>query len=160
MKTLIIYFSRTGVTKKVAEILKEKLGADIETIDCRANYKGIIGYLRAGREGMKRLTPEINPLKSQPADYDLVIVGTPVWGFTMSSPVRSFLGKYKSRIKRAAFFRTQGGTGAEKIFKEMAEILGQEPAAELVLLTKEVISGQAGEKIEKFINVCYSLTNR
>lgn len=151
MKTLIIYFSRTGVTKKVAEILKEKLGADIENITNNVNYQGVIGYFRAGREGMKRLLPEINPLNSKPEDYDLVVVGTPVWSFTMASPVRSFLEKYKSQIKRAAFFRTQGGQGSEKTFKEMAEILGQSPMAKLAILTKEAVSGQAGEKIETFV---------
>jgi len=151
MKTLILYYSRTGVTKKVAEILKEKLGAELETVVDTVNRQGVLGYLKSGKEATLKISPEISPLVNQPENFDLVIVGTPVWAFTMASPVRTMLERYKGQIKRAAFFRTQGGAGSEKTFPQMAEILGQSPVAELVLLTKEVASGQAMEKMEKFV---------
>jgi len=64
MKILVIYYSRTGVTKKVAEILKGKLGADLEAIEDKINRRGVFGYIRSGREATLKIVPEILPFKN------------------------------------------------------------------------------------------------
>jgi flavodoxin len=151
MKTLIVYYSRTGVTKKVAEILQQKLNCDHEEITDTKNRQGPIGYMLSGREAMKKITPSIQPLAKNVTDYDLVIIGTPVWAFTMSSPIRTFLTEQKDKIKKAAFFVTEGGSGHEKTFKFMSEIINQQPLATLDLKTVEVMKGNIEEKINEFV---------
>ena len=44
MKSLVVYYSRTEITKKLAEAIARKTGADIEEIIPKVNYKGKIGY--------------------------------------------------------------------------------------------------------------------
>jgi flavodoxin len=151
MKTLIIYYSRTGVTKKVAEILKQKLNCDIEEIISVKDRKGPIGYMLSGREAMKGMLAKIKPITKNPAEYDLIIVGTPVWAFTLSSPIRTFLTEQKDKLKKVAFLVTMGGSGQEKTFKHMAEIIGQQPIATLDLKTVDVVKGDIEEKINEFI---------
>jgi len=151
MKTLIIYYSRTGITKKLAEILQEKLSADIEVITDTVNRKGPIGYLKSGKEAMTSFCPEILPLNKPIGDYDLVLIGTPNWAANMASPIRSFISQSKEQIKQAAFFCTQDGSGAERAFTKMEEALGKKSKANLVLSTKEVTTNQGQEKIEAFI---------
>lgn len=156
MKTLIVYYSRTGVTKKVAEILKARFAnlaydCDIEEIIDTKDRKGPIGYMLSGREAMKGITPEIKPLTKNPADYELVIIGTPVWAFTMSSPIRTFLTEQKDKLIKVAFFLTMGGSGNEKTFKNMTDLAGKQPVATLDLKTADVMQNKIEERLNQFV---------
>lgn len=150
MKTLIVFYSRTGTNKKVAEALAQKLNADLEEIQSAKHYSGPIGYLIAGREAMKKIPAKIKALAKNPAEYDLVILGTPIWSFKMSSPVRAYLIEQKDKIKKAAFFCVRGGSDAQPTFDEIAELIGQNPTASLALLTKEVAGNNFEEKLKDF----------
>lgn len=152
MKTLVIYYSRTGTTEKVAEHLAKELKCDIELLRDNTSRSGAVGYLRCGREAMKRLKPKIESIKSDLKKYDMVIIGTPIWSWNMSSLIRSFLHKHKENIKNSAFFCTMGGSGDEKAFKEMAEILEKSPKAKLTLLTKDVVNDNHMTRLQEFIN--------
>ena len=59
MKTLIVYYTRTGTTKKFAESLAQELSADLEELKEDGNYAGAIGWLRAGKAGGSRKEVEI-----------------------------------------------------------------------------------------------------
>lgn len=151
MKILIVYYSRTGLTKRLGEKLAAALGADQEEIKNGADRGGVIGYLKCGREAMQKALPPIGPSHFDPAVYDLVVVGTPVWAATMASPVRSYLNAQAGRIKRAAFFATQGGSGANRAFDDMAELCALAPVARLTVLSREIIKGGYDEKMQGFI---------
>jgi flavodoxin len=151
MKILIAYYSRTGTTRKAAELLAQKLGAELAEIKDTVDRAGVIGYMKSGRDGMKRLLTKLAPLDKSPAEYDLVIVGTPVWAGNMSAPVRTYLTEQKNNIKQAAFFCTMGGQNPSKTFPEMADILGQQPLATLAIRTKEVVKNEFAGKVDEFI---------
>jgi len=114
MKTLVVYFSRSGVTKKVAGKVSELLGCDLQEIVPTRGYSGLFGWFRAGKETAKKHLPEIHDLERNPADYDLVVVGTPVWANTMASPVRSFFEKYHDSLKKVSLFATKGGNAGSR----------------------------------------------
>lgn len=152
MKTLVVYYSRTGTTKKVGEEIAKKLGADKEEIIDTTDWSGPIGWFYAGRAGMKRLFTKLKRPKLNPADYDLLIIGTPIWSFNMSAPVRTYLTAFKNKFKKVAFFCTMGGRGDQKAFKEMGEIIETEPIKTLTLTTKEVTGDNFQNKLEKFIS--------
>ncbi|MBI4779086.1 hypothetical protein HY797_01375 [Candidatus Falkowbacteria bacterium] len=141
MKILIAYYSRTGVTKKLADFIAKKIGAEMEEIKDTVNRAGVLGYMLAGRDGMKRRLTKLESPKLNPADFDLVIIGTPIWSWNMSAPIRTYLEEYKNQFKQAAFFCTMGGSGHETAFKEMGEIIGKKPVAILSLKTKEAVAG-------------------
>ena len=149
MKTLLVYYSRTGVTKKLADFIVGKFIAETEEIKDTANRAGVTGYLSAGRDAMQRRLTKLEAVKNNPADFDLVIIGTPIWSWSISAPIRTYLTEYKDRIKQAAFFCTMGSSGDAKVFKEMEEIIGKAPVAVVSLTTKEVVTGQM-QKAEKF----------
>lgn len=150
MKTLLVFYSRTGINRKVAEMLVRRLNGDLEEIKSVKNYSGIIGYMAAGREGMKKIPAKIEPAVKNPADYDLVILGTPLWAGQMASPVRAYLMAQKNKIKKVAFFSVRGGSDPKLMFDEMAELSGQAPLATLALLTKEVAKNNFEEKLNAF----------
>lgn len=151
MKTLIIYFSRTGMTRKVAENLKIKLNADIEEIKDPTDRAGVMGYFRCGKESMKKILAPIEDIKSDLTAYDLVIIGTPIWGWNMSSPIRAFATRYADRLPRIAVFCTQGGSGADKAVAEIETLVGKKSLSSVAINNKEMNTGQFETKLEKFI---------
>lgn len=152
MKTLIVFYSRTGTTKKVAQAMAEKLGADVEEIFDTVDRSGVVGYLKSGRDAMKKKLTLLKPASKDPAEYDLVVIGTPNWGRHMATPIRTYIVEQKDRIKKAAFFCTQGGSGDEKLFLEMEEVLDKKPEAALTVLAREVSKNNYSEKMENFIS--------
>lgn len=153
MKTLVVFYSRTGTTKKVAEALASKMGADLEEIKDTVDRSGIKGYLFSGRDAMKKNLTVLRQLSKDVSQYDLVVIGTPIW-ITVSVPVRTFLVQHKNEFaKNVAFFCTMGGSGDEKAFKEMEEIVGKKPLATLTLRTRDVVKGNMEHGTEEFLSI-------
>lgn len=150
-KILVVYYSRTETTKKVAVKLGEKLGADLEEIRDIVDRKGVKGYLISGRDATLRKLTTLEKSEKNPADYDLVIIGTPIWSWNMSVPVRTYITENKDKFKEVAFFCTMGGSGDERAFGEMSEIIGKKPLATLTFKTVEVVKGLTEEKINEFV---------
>jgi flavodoxin len=150
-KILIIFYSRTGVTKKIAEVIKRRLGAESEEIISLKNRQGAIGYLLSGLEASRKTLAKIKPAVINPADYDLVIIGTPIWAWNLSSPVRAYLTEQSGKFKKVAFFCTMGGSGDDKAFAEMEKICGLKPLATLALTTKKVMTNDYEIEINDFI---------
>ena len=151
MKTLVVYYSRTGTTKKIGDLIAERAGADVEEIRDTIDRRGAKGYLISGRDAMKRRLTKLEPLMHDLESYDRVIIGTPIWGWNMSVPVRTFVTENKDRLRYVAFFCTMGGSGDVKAFAEMAEIIGKDPIATLALKTVEVVKNNFSEKLDKFL---------
>ncbi len=145
MNVLIVYFSRTGVTEKVArrvaELLTETSGTSVkvEGLVDRKHRKGVMGWLRSGKDAARKHETEIAPLESDPSTAEVLIVGTPVWAWTCSPAVRTFLHQYADSLpQRLALFCTMGGSGDEGAFHAMQETAGREPLATLSLIDRHV----------------------
>jgi flavodoxin len=152
MKILIAYYSRTGTTKKVAEILAQRLGADIEEIKDGVDRKGAKGYLLCGKEATFKQLTTLEVCQNHPANYDLVILGSPIWSWNISSPIRTYLEQYNSEFTKIAFFCTMGGSGLERATKEVEKITNQKVIASLGLTTLEVVKNEFAQKAETFAN--------
>ncbi|MBU1030761.1 MAG: flavodoxin [Nanoarchaeota archaeon] len=152
MKAIVVYYSKTGVTKKIANEIARNMNCDVEEITDDIKRSGFLGYFRCGREAMKKIVPRINSLKKNISSYDLVIIGTPVWGWNISSPVRGFLHHYKNSFSNVAFFCTMGGSGDTQSFLELEKLSGKKPLATLALKTIDVKQNNFLDKVNKFIS--------
>ncbi|MDH3731856.1 MAG: hypothetical protein OES13_12170 [Acidimicrobiia bacterium] len=159
MKTLIVYYSRTGLTKKVAEATAADLAADIVRIEDSADRTGALGYLRAGLDALLGRSGSIRPAETDPADYDLVILGSPVWAGRLSTPVRTYIAENKTALKHVAFFCTEGAAGAARVFKEMQELSGRHPVATLEVTGANLKSGDHVGKVGTFTRHITDLIN-
>jgi flavodoxin len=128
-KILVVYYSRSGNTKKVSEDLAKRLGADIEQIVDKKDRSGTGGYFIAGKDAMMGNLADIEPLKKDPAQYDLVIIGTPIWSWDMTPAVRTYLSEKKNSFKEIAFFTTSGSTKQNKTVKNMETLAGKSAKA-------------------------------
>ncbi|MFH0875165.1 MAG: hypothetical protein V1859_04445 [archaeon] len=155
MKTLVAYYSRSGATKKIAEDIAHKLGADIERIIDMKDRKGALGFISGGKDAVLKHLTKIKPVEKEPQSYDLVIVGTPIWAGTMVPAVRTYLHE-NMLSKKTAFFFTASSVGQEKAFGDLCEMAPKSIClAKLNLCSKEIKLGPS-EKIEHFIKTIKS----
>lgn len=159
MKTLVVFYSRSGTTKKIAEAIAEKIGADLEEIKDTVDRKGAVGYLRSGRDAMKKKLTKLEPSALKLDKYDLVIIGTPIWGWNMSVPVRTYVTQQKDKFGKVAFFCTMGGSGNKQAFSEMEEIIGQKPVGTLAVKTKDAVVGNFSGALSDFLEEIKSSQN-
>jgi len=149
-KNLVMFFSRTGTTRRIATTLATTLGASVEEIVESRSRDGILGYWRSIIEARRKRLPGILPAKNDPSSFDLVVIGTPVWAWSVSSPVRAFLTANKDRLPAVAFFCTLGGAGGETAFAQMQDIVGKPPRATCAITAAEIASGGEGAKLANF----------
>lgn len=119
-RTLVAYFSASGVTAKVAERLAETIGADIFAIEPEVPYtKADLDWM----DKTSRSTVEMNDPSSRPAiarkrdnmeDYDTIFVGFPIWWYVAPTIINTFLESYDLTGKTIIPFATSGGSGMGK----------------------------------------------
>ena len=126
-KTLVAYFSASGVTKKLAQTLAEAIGADLFEIEPK------VPYTRADLNWMdkqSRSTIEMQNPASRPelagtcksiADYDTVFVGFPIWWYVAPTIVNTFLESCDLTGKTVVPFATSGGSGMGGTNKALAQ---------------------------------------
>src|SRR5665213_1966161 len=107
-RILVVYYSRTGRTRQIAEAIAGRLGADIECVQDLVNRSGVWGYLRSLQEALKQRVIHTEKPVNDPSGYDLVILGTPVWAHSLCSPMRSYITEQKAKFGAFAVFCTQG----------------------------------------------------
>ncbi len=151
MKYLVVFYSRTGVTRLVGEKLANLLSCVSEEILDTKKRKGPIGYITSGREAVYKSLTKLEPQQNNPQDFDLVIIGTPVWAWDISTPIRTYLENNRGNFKKVAFFCTMQGSGDNQAYKTMIEICEQEPIATLSLLTKKVLKDKNEKNLKNFI---------
>ena len=130
-KVLVIYYSQTSNTKKVAQEIATKTGADVEEIVAVNPYNGdfqaTIGRCQQERE--QGITPEINPIAANLADYDTIFIGYPVWFGTYAPPMATFLKQVDLSGKKIVPFCTFGSGGLDSSVKDLAKA---QPNAEIL----------------------------
>lgn len=147
---LVVYYSRSGYTRTVAGDLVAALRADVDQLDDARDRSGAWGYLRCAREALKRRTVQLVPPAYDPSRYDVVVLGTPVWAGNVSSPLRSYVAAHKTQLQQVAFFCTQGGSGAGKVFRDLQELCGKSPLATLAINDREIINRAYAPELERF----------
>ncbi|MEM0465370.1 MAG: flavodoxin domain-containing protein [Candidatus Pacearchaeota archaeon] len=152
VKSLVVYFTRTGTTKKVAEEIARQLSSDIEEIIDKVNRKGVMGFIKSIFDAIRKKFTEIDNIKKLPIDYDLIIVGSPVWAGTLSPAIRTYLMQQKQILfeKKVVFFCTMGGNNSKKIFIQMEKLIGKKPIHTIAIRSKEVKDNSYIDKIKKF----------
>jgi len=154
MKTLVVFYSRTGTTKRVGEKVARLIDGELEEIIDLKNRSGVVGWLSSGKDAMKKSLTKIKDLKKDLEEYDLVIIGSPNWSGNLSPAIRTFLEQNKKNIKKFAFFCTYGGDSAGNVFLQMQEILKKKPLDSLSLKTTEVKNDSDGifhNKLKSFL---------
>jgi len=134
MKTLVIYHSFEGSTKLIAETIAKVKSADIfelKTKEELVKTHGFMKYFWGGRSVIYKEKPELLPFEKNPADYDLIFIGTPVWAFTFTPLLRSLFAKKIFQNKKIAVFCTHEGGQINTLRNMKNELVGNEIISEM-----------------------------
>jgi flavodoxin len=104
----VVYYTRTGNSKFAAETIAAELGADVEEVVDLKKRQGRLAYMSCGRDAMTGKETEIAETKRNPADYDLIVLVQPVWAFSPTPAIRTYVNKNDLSGKKVALFF--GGT--------------------------------------------------
>lgn len=111
MKTLILYYSYGGNTRKIAEMIQKETGGVLEEIKTVVPYTG--SYNSVVNQGQREVDsgymPEIEVLKADIREYDRIVLGTPVWWYTFAPAVKTLLSQTDFAGKDVYPFATNGG---------------------------------------------------
>jgi flavodoxin len=139
MKTLVAYYSRTGNTKLIGDEVAAALGADVEELRDKKNRMGLTGWMTSGADASMKRPARLEPLVHDPATYALVVLGGPVWAFTICSPTRTYALSHKDSFKKVAFLCTGGDYKyVEKALQDLKAVTAMEPVATLGLSEGDV----------------------
>lgn len=150
-KALVVFYSRTGTTRKVARALASQMECDIEEIIDLKNRAGWIGYIRSLVDASQRRLTEIKEPLNRPELYDLVLIGTPVWAGQLATPVRTYLVQNHQSLKHVAFFLTSGGSGQKKAVAQMELLSGKKPLATLGLTVNAIRLGNFSDQLAQYV---------
>ena len=149
MKTLIAYFSASGVTKRTAQKLANKLNCDTYEI------KPTLPYTDADLNWMdknSRSSVEMRDKSSRPeivkdgmdvSGYDRILLGYPVWWYTAPTIINTFLESYDFSGKKIVLWETSGGSGLGKAKNDLAK------STSATIVDGEILNGD--KQIEQFI---------
>lgn len=158
MKTAIIFYSMGGNTALTAGRLAEALSADLIEIRPKRAYpdKGLRKFLWGGKSAVMAETPELEPYTFSAAEYDRIIIGSPVWASNVAPPVRTFVRDNLENLKdkKIAAFVCQSGSGGEKALRKLADCLGISalPAAMVLIDPKDRPRPENDRKMADFLS--------
>jgi hypothetical protein len=154
MRILVLYYSFTGNTQKVANAIADRLGAELGEITCQAYYAWN-GPLLQAMDIFTRRLPRVEVLTPPHVHYDLTVIGAPVWAGRPAPPALRALREHKSDIGRAALFVTCRGAnptyGPERALDEMAAAVEGPVVAVRAFREPEIRTGDFRQGIEEFV---------
>ena len=124
-KRLVAFFSASGTTKKVAEMIASAVDADLYEIMPKQPYsKADLNWMdKKSRSSVemsdKRFRPEISDTDVSVDQYDEIILGFPIWWYVAPTIINTFLEKYDFSGKKIILFATSGGSGFGNTVKEL-----------------------------------------
>ncbi|BBO74236.1 flavodoxin [Desulfosarcina widdelii] len=120
---LIAYYSWSGNTKKIAEMIKQETGGTLFEIEPVPPYT--TDYRAAVEQAREEIRSGFRPdLKAMPdmTSYSVVFLGTPIWCSTMAPPLASFVDRLDLENKTVISFHTHGGGGGGSFEKDIAAL--------------------------------------
>lgn len=124
-RKLVAYFSASGVTAKVAEMLADAVGADIYEIRPAVPYtKADLNWMdKKSRSTIemndKTIRPVIADQDAQIDQYETIFLGFPIWWYVAPTIINTFLESYDFSGKKIILFATSGGSKFGKTVEEL-----------------------------------------
>ncbi len=148
-KILIVYFSLTGNTHEVTNIMKDLTNGEVFEIKPDFDYFKVQSRKEMEDLTLKQVEEGFKPgLKNSVVDidsYDLIIIGSPVWWYSVTPPVMSFLTQYDLAGKKVAPFCTCGSVAGD-FFTQFEATIPDAEVQKGLTLTEGELTDEEGVK--------------
>ena len=151
-KKLVAFFSASGTTKKVAQMIAEEAKADLFKIEPKVPYtKADLDWMnKKSRSSVemsdKKYRPEIMKKKMDMSSYDEILLGFPIWWYVAPTIVNTFLEAYDFSGKKIVLFATSGGSGFGNTVKEL-----QPSAPDAVITEGSLLNRGTKQEISEWV---------
>jgi len=149
-RTLIVVYSNTGTSRRLAALLSSQLGWPVGDIVEARSRAGTGGMLRCVADSLLRRRPAIAYQGPDPAGFDAVVLVAPIWVGQLAGPMRSFVTERRQTLPRAAVISVMGGKGGENAFAEVGHLLGKPPLLAAAFSAREIDDGSAAGRLQAF----------
>lgn len=125
MKKAVVFYSLSGNTQAAAKEIAEGIGADLIELKLVKPFPTEKSKQLAlgGMQAMFGMKPAIQELSKNIKEYDVLILGTPIWAGTIAAPVHSFLNKYQVLDKIVAVCTFSGGGDNKRCIAKLSKRL-------------------------------------
>ena len=147
---IVVYYSRTGKTRTVANALKEQLACETAEIKSTENRDGFWGVVTCVLDSLLERDDEIEPLNKDIKGHNPIIIASPIWIGKLSSPARTFTKQVGLKDKDVYIFLTYNGRLTEEKEKALEDGITSQ-AIELKGLYKIVTKEKTDEDIQKTV---------
>lgn len=155
MKIAVVYYSLEGNTRKIANEIATRLNGDIyelKEVKSKVPKKGFSKFFWGGKQVFMKETPDLEKINLNIEEYDCIFIGTPVWSFTYSPAIRSFLKNYQIKGKKIGIFCCHSG-GLKNTIQNMKDALvGNEFIAEIDFIDPLKNEVESNQKIEQWLS--------
>ncbi len=151
-KKLVAYFSASGTTKKVAEMVADSAEADLYEITPKEAYTSAdLNWMdKKSRSSVemsdKKIRPEIAGEDAKIENYDEIFIGFPIWWYVAPTIINTFLEKYDFSGKKVILFATSGGSGFGNTVKEL-----QPSAPDATFIEGKLLNNTNKQEIENWV---------
>jgi flavodoxin len=150
---LMVSYSLNESTATVARHLARACKADLEFIEHKTSSGTVFANANASVKAALHLGTPIHPAKLAPANYDLVVIGTPVSFLNVPGPVRTYIRQYRGQFKRIALLCTHGGFGHEKVLRDLMNLCGRPVAGSLAISNKDLVNKKYFGPLARFASM-------
>jgi flavodoxin len=160
LKKLVIFYSLDGNTKLVAETIAGAIGAGLLQLKPKSEIKahGFFKYFLGGMQVVLKKKPELLPFEKNPADYDLIFIGSPVWASSYTPAVNSFFSNCKLSGKKIAVFCTLSGQSDKPLINMKKALAGNDIVGEneFIEVVKNInaVKKNASKWANEVVNKC------
>lgn len=153
-KILVIYFSETGNTQKLAKLISDKVGGDFIRIETEkvypTDYNELVDDAKKEKENDDR--PKLKTLNINLDDYDTIFIGYPIWWYQMPMAMYTLFDNYDFADKTIIPFNTHEGSGSSGTYEDIQKL---EPKAKVLeglpIRGGDMISDQSS-KVDSWLN--------
>ena len=153
-KILVIYFSETGNTQKLAKLISDKVGGDLIRIETEkvypTDYNELVDDAKKEKENDDR--PKLKTLNINLDDYDTIFIGYPIWWYQMPMAMYTLFDNYDFADKTIIPFNTHEGSGSSGTYEDIQKL---EPKAKVLeglpIRGGDMVSDQSS-KVDSWLN--------
>jgi hypothetical protein len=134
---LVVCYSYTGVSRKVAQRLSSQEGWQLGTILDESPRSA----MRCALDSLLRRRPAVRYEGPSPGDFRTVVLVSPIWVYRLAGPMRSFIAAHRDALQRVAVISTMGSSGASNAVAEVARLLGHAPVLSAAFTQRAIEDG-------------------
>jgi hypothetical protein len=149
-KILVVCYSYTGTGLELARALCARPGWKMAEIALVRPRSGKTGYWRCVLDSLLRRSPDIRYQGPLPREFEGVVLISPIWAFSLASPMRSFVAQRRDHLPEVAMISVMGGAGAPHAEAEVARLLGRAPIRSAAFTMQEVEEGHCSKRLQSF----------